>query len=791
MSDSDSPQPKPGQQPPTPDSTRSRRAVWAAVATLCIAAGVVGSLLAAHSVAHNDATKARLAFNQSSAGIASTLKLAVAHEEDLATGAGTFFAANPHASRAQFDAWAGWVHPLGHYPELERLGLVAVVRRPTKSRATPAGKAKPTAASSAPPPANGSHARAVGVSYRCLALAGLARGIPSYPSAGLNYCTQIPQLLASRDSGRRIYALTSSGRTTALVSETPVYRGGSRPSTPAARRGAFVGWLHEVLAPGIVMRAALRGHPGTSARLRYRTGASTALFTSGSPRHGAPNATIALANGWTATVFGAPISAGVLSDGPALALLIAGILLSTLLGVLVLVLGTRRPAAKATAASPAEALYDRLTGLPNEALTLDLATRIVARAGRQSGLLAGALLIDIDWFKDVNDKLGEAAGDQLLRIVVERLEGVVRTGDTLGRLGGDKFVVLLEAKASGLRLDSLARRLIESLHDPVELDGFGPSFMVTASIGVAYGRYTEPAELLGDAESALQAAKTAGKDRFALFNANMRSVTEGEEALEVELNAALAEQQFFLVYQPIYDLETQKVLGLEALIRWLHPQQGVLLPADFLPLAEETGMIVPIGRWVLEEACSRAAAWNVAGNPVGISVTVSAKQLNRDGFAIDVRRALQQSGIQPSLLTLEIAETAVMADTAAVTKRLEELKLLGVKLAIDDFGNGYAYRSNLQQMPLDYLKVDRSSLAASEDEDYRSWLLEAILHFGRDISLTVIAKGVETQEEMTALRGMGCTMAQGLFLGEPLAAEAVEVSLAAESPTASHLAPSS
>ena len=269
---------------------------------------------------------------------------------------------------------------------------------------------------------------------------------------------------------------------------------------------------------------------------------------------------------------------------------------------------------------PHEDLYDALTGLPNRLLTMDRAERMVARAGRQSGMLAGALFIDIDWFKDVNDKLGKDAGDQLLSIVSERLEGVVRTGDTVGRLGGDEFVLLVESAARGVRLDSLARRVIEALHKPVELDGFGPSFDATASIGVAFGRYETPEDLLRDAQLALYSAKAAGKDRYTLFNANMRSVIESRAVLEAELNTALLEQQFFLLYEPIYDLNTRKVVGLEALIRWRHPEQGVLEPVDFIPLAEDTELIVPIGRWVLEQACNRAAAWNVAGHRVGISM---------------------------------------------------------------------------------------------------------------------------------------------------------------------------
>ena len=398
---------------------------------------------------------------------------------------------------------------------------------------------------------------------------------------------------------------------------------------------------------------------------------------------------------------------------------------------------------------------------------------MLARASRDPGLLVGALIIDVDWFKDVNEKLGQGAGDQVLKIVAKRLETVVRTHDSVARLEADQFVILVEAAARGARLDALARRAIESLHKPVELDDFGPGFLLTASIGVAFGRHETPADLLRDAHLALDAAKAAGKDRYTLFNANMRSVIEGEAVLEAELNAALQDKQFFLVYQPVRDLSSHKVVGLEAMIRWQHPSQGVVTPESFIPIAEETGLIVPIGRWVLEEACTRAAAWNVAGNRVGISVMVAATQLDREGFTTDIRRALQQSGLEPAQLTLEIAETTVMRDPSAAVERLAEIKRLGVRIAIDDFGSGYAYRSDLQRMPVDFLKVDRSSLAASDDEDYRSWLLEAILIFGRDLSLTVIAKGIETEEQMTTLQAMGCNLAQGFFLGEPTAAGGV------------------
>jgi diguanylate cyclase (GGDEF)-like protein len=795
---------------------RSRRAVWGAVAVLCVAAGTVGSVLAAQSVARNHSTTTKQDFQQSSAGIASSVKLALQREEELAVSASTFFAGNPKASPAEFARWVRWARTLHRFPEIEDLGLVTLVRAPelaafeaqisghplkppaAKTAPAPAGSKSTTgtstssaaaaattaAATTSPPPA----LHIVPASdhhYYCLTSAQLVRRHAGATPAGLDYCALSPALLLARDKGATSYTAVSLGHTQALAIQMPVYRGNATPRTAFGRTAASVGWLREVLIPEVMLQQVLHGHPGNAVTLRYRN--SNVAFTSGSPQAGAQSATVSLHNGWSVTSFAAAASADVLSNGTALAVLIGGILLSVLLGLLVFLLGAPRRSAPAPKPRtvPNVHLYDELTGLPNRALTLDRAERMVARAGRQSGMLAGALFIDIDWFKDVNLKLGEAAGDQLLTIVAERLENVVRGGDTVGRLGGDEFVILVESAARGVRLDSLARRVIESLHRPVDLDDFGPGFFATASIGVAFGRYETPEDLLRDAQLALLAAKSAGKDRYTLFNANMRSVIESRAVLEAELNTALQEKQFFLLYQPICDLTSHKVVGLEALIRWSHPKQGILAPEDFIPLAEDTGLIVPIGRWALEEACNRGAAWNVGGPRVGISVKVSEYQLSRDGFATDVRRALQQSGIEPSLLTLEIDETTVMRDLSAVAERLEQVKRMGVRVAIDDFGgSGYARHSDLQRMPLDALKVDRNSLAASEDEDYRSWLLEAILVVGRDLSLSVIATGVETQEQMVSLQALGCTIAQGPFIGKPIPLDAVESLLGGGFPVA-------
>ena len=279
-----------------------------------------------------------------------------------------------------------------------------------------------------------------------------------------------------------------------------------------------------------------------------------------------------------------------------------------------------------------------------------------------------------------------------------------------------------------MRLDSLARRIIEALHKPVEIEGFGPSFFLTASIGVAFGRYATPDDLLRDAQLALFAAKAAGKDRYTLFNANMRSIIEGRGVLEVELNTALQDGQFLLLYQPVYELVLAARGRRSRRCSAGSTRRRASLPAEFIPLAEESGLIVPIGRWVLEQACVAGSRVERRRPPRRGPVKVSANQLNRDGFVTDVLRALQQSGLEPSLL--DAGDRRDHGDGGHARRPpsgSQEIKQLGVRIAIDDFGSGYAYRADLQRMPIDFLKVDRSSLAAGEDEDYRSWLLEAIL----------------------------------------------------------------
>ncbi|MCW3068192.1 MAG: hypothetical protein JWL67_817 [Solirubrobacterales bacterium] len=785
MSESQPPSPSGSSAPSTSRKTRAHglsrkhRGIWAAITALFVAAAGAASLLGALSVAHTDAEKAKLAFHLSSAEIASTLKLAVQHEEDLVISASAFVASRPGVSATAFDRWAESVHAMQRYPELQDIGLVVMVH----AAELPAFKARMAAhplrplGPQVPGPKEPFQLFPAGRrAYYCFAVAGLARSISEYLPRGLDYCALAKSLVPARDSGASSYAPFMGAATTTLGVETPVYSGGTTPSTTAGRRRAFVGWLGELLQPGVVLKRALEGHPASAATFRYGSGSTNAVFDSGTRPRMAQTTVIDLHNGWTVQTFGGAIASGVLDDARAMDVLVGGSLLGLLLALLLLVLGTGRMRAlslvhQKTRQLSHQALHDALTSLPNRALVLDRAEQMLARASRQPGIVPGALFIDVDGFKHVNDNLGHAAGDLLLRIVGERLQSAVREQDTVGRLGGDEFVVLVECEVPDASLDSLATRLIEVLREPVKMDDTKKTLSFTASIGVAVGQYATPDELLRDADLALYAAKAAGKDRYVRFDASMDPDAENRAELEMDLKSAIWEEEFFLLYQPIFDLESRAVVAAEALIRWQHPTRGVVHPEDFIPLAEDTGLIVTLGRWVLEEACRQAAAWRAEGRDIGISVNVSADQLSRDGFATDVRRTLLGSGLEPPALTLEVTETTIMRDVAAACERLEEVKALGVRVAIDDFGTGYASLSHLQRMPVDVLKIDRSFIAALNDGGQSRELLEAILGVAQALSLSVIAEGIETPGQMAIIEAVGCEMAQGFLIGRPSPAE--------------------
>jgi diguanylate cyclase (GGDEF)-like protein len=537
-------------------------AAWVLTAAVLVLGGALASFFGAGAVARSDTKEARLAFHLASTQIASSLKLSIQHEEDLVVSASAFFTSNPDASPADFDRWMEAVRGMERFPELQNIGLVVLVRQ----RGLAAFKAR-IATNPVRPlgPQSTGPAGALEVvppgrrPFYCLATAGMTRSLVTYLPAGMDYCTLSPQLMLDREFGITGYAPVIDGNTPKLGVETPVYRGGHVPATRAARERAFVGWLGELLEPNVVLRSALAGHANLGVNFRYDSRFSRVAFRSGSAPRGAQTTTIpllvgraALGNsheGWSVQTFGAPVSSGVFGNWNSLALFAGGTLLSAVLGLLMLVLATGRMRALSLVRERThellernielthQALHDTLTGLPNRALVLDRTNQLLARAARQPNAIVGALFIDIDGFKHVNDNLGHAAGDELIRTVGERLRAAMRSEDTVGRLGGDEFVVLGELTVEEVTLDALAERLIEALRQPVELDD-GRTIAITASIGVAEGRYETADALLRDADLALYAAKAAGKNRCAHFEPDMRSGAGSNIELASGLSAA-------------------------------------------------------------------------------------------------------------------------------------------------------------------------------------------------------------------------------------------------------------
>jgi diguanylate cyclase (GGDEF)-like protein len=416
-----------------------------------------------------------------------------------------------------------------------------------------------------------------------------------------------------------------------------------------------------------------------------------------------------------------------------------------------------------------QAMHDALTGLPNRALILDRAEQLLGRARRDRQPVA-ALFLDLDGFKEINDTLGHAAGDQLLRAVASRLATTIRESDTLARLGGDEFVVLVDGVTLDCGPELVAERLLEVLRPPFVLEGREQTpLTLTASIGIATASDKDSAgDLLRDADVALYQAKAAGKDRSVLFAPAMQAAVRDRLELEMDLRQAVEASQFVLAYQPIFDLQDRRVTGVEALLRWEHPTRGMIQPDGFVPLLEDTGLIVRVGAWVLEEACRQASAWHRRGHLLDVSVNVSGRQLESEVLVEDVRAALALTDLPPSSLLIEITETTIMRDTDATVRRLRELKALGVRLAIDDFGTGYSSLAYLRQFPVDSLKIDRSFVSALGESADAGAIVHTLVELGRALGLSTVAEGIEDVVQFDHLRDESCDHGQGFLVSRPL-----------------------
>jgi diguanylate cyclase (GGDEF)-like protein len=420
---------------------------------------------------------------------------------------------------------------------------------------------------------------------------------------------------------------------------------------------------------------------------------------------------------------------------------------------------------------------DSLTGAANRRMFQETLERVMAEGSFNA---SAVLFVDLDDFKVVNDSLGHAAGDELLIAVTDRIRALVRQNDLVARLGGDEFAILTDDDDDLQRSRVMAERLVRDLRLPYLIGEH--TVTVTASIGIASGRDAggSAADVVRNADVAMYMAKANGKAGFAVFDPGMHAAIRARHELGAELQRAVGLGQLRLVYQPIVALDTGRIAGLEALVRWQHPERGLVPPGQFIEIAEENGAILPIGRWVLREACQRAVAWQKSGwVPANLfmCVNVSAREIQQPGFVAAVRETLAWAGLEPSRLLLEITETALLKATTSTIGTLEDLRALGVRVVIDDFGTGYFSLSHLRQFPVDALKVAGEFVQVAEGDSRSAALAGAIVALGQSLHIATVAEGIETREHAERMRSLGCTYGQGYYFAQPVGAAEIEAGM--------------
>jgi diguanylate cyclase (GGDEF)-like protein len=770
---------EPGLDAPQADVEKPRHGPWPLV-TL-VALFLIGALLSANlsmKVAQADNSKTSRAFAALSVEVTSSLQLETQHEVDLLLASGAYLSGNPQVTESSFRRWAASLHALHRYPELLGMNNAVVVREFRLAAFSRWADAHPWSPF-------GPHDLVITPSGTrpsyCLSTVGVLRSSSFGPTSGYDFCSTGlgPALLAAEVSGSATYAPFRFAGSVELGIAMPYFRGGLAPSTVVARHRAFLGWFVMAVNPKVLLDRALAGHHGVTLALSYDAAFTHAQFGDGSPPSNARELATHLSSGWTVRTYEVLPGSGVLGDPQALQLLLAGLAISALLSLLFYALATGRARAGALVAKRTDqlqfqALHDPLTSLPNRALILDRIEQMLGRARRDHVPIA-AMFLDLDDFKYINDTLGHHVGDELLVAVGSRLESAMMVGDTVGRIGGDEYVLLIEGPSLSPGAEVVADRILEILDAPFHVGGCERAISVSASIGIAVGDRSTPGELLRDADIALYQAKAAGKRCCVFFSRSMQDAMLSQEQTMRELHAAVDANQFRLFYQLTVDLHSNAFTGVEALLRWDHPDGRIVQPDDFIPALESTGMIVPVGAWVLEEACRQGAAWHAAGHHLSVAVNVSAKQLQFDRIIEDVRRAIATSGFDPKSLVLELTETGLMNDIDATIARLRKLKALGVVLAVDDFGTGYSSLSYLQRFPIDILKIDRSFVsgetASSEDSIV---LLHTLIHLGKALNLKIVAEGIEEFDQLTRLRDEGVECGQGFLFARPEDVSSVE-----------------
>ncbi len=439
-------------------------------------------------------------------------------------------------------------------------------------------------------------------------------------------------------------------------------------------------------------------------------------------------------------------------------------------------------------------LHDALTGLPNRMLVLDRLTHALHRA-RRTGSGVGVLFLDLDEFKVVNDSLGHDRGDELLVEMGRRLTSVLRAGDTAARLGGDEFVVVcedLDPADENAEMALVVERVAAALREPFRIAG--RDIMCTASMGIAVAAadHDQPEQLLRDADMAMYRAKRRGRGRVDVFDDDLRTRALHRMQTELSLRRAVAEGELSLQYQPVVDVTTGRMVGVESLVRWVHPERGLVAPEEFLPVAEASGLVVPLGRWVLTEACRQAAVWQKeaeAGHPFWLAVNVSLQELTEGTFAQAVATAVAEAGVDPGRLRLEITERAMLEVARLTATELARLDEQGVMIGLDDFGTGYSSLALLRRFPVRFLKIDQTFVTGLDENRGDEAIVEAVLGLGRSLGLEVVAEGIETPGQLSQVARLGCRLGQGFHLARPQAAADISHRLRQQRHTVAPAAP--
>jgi diguanylate cyclase (GGDEF)-like protein len=795
-----------------------RGVAWTLVA-LFAAGGLAAAAVAGWQWGNAVDGQARQSFDRQASAVATSVTTALQRDTDVAASAAAVVAQDPHMTNAGMAQWLAAL-TAGRVPNALGLSFIAPVSASDLFFFRVGLAADPTSALLAggpftivPPGAGAPYCFT-----RTMALdAAVKSAADAAMPAGLDWCATAAAsaLATARDTGQltvaralvpdeaRVLGLSPSASTPggpqvqslksidaalgqAVVIYAPVYDG-TAPATAAGRRAAFEGWVGALFDTGRILAGAVGNQSALQVTLaRQNAGAAPVTIAS----HDTTGAVAGMvdtvgtrADGrWTVTV-SRPAPSGWatgrvqgLAVGGGVALVV--LLLALVLGALVV---SRRRALELASTQSGELhhmeLHDDLTGLPNRSLLVDRAEQMLSRS-RRSQLPTAALAVGIDDFKAFNAAHGRGTGDELLRSVADRLAAVLREADTVGRLGGDEFVVLTDGASLAAGPELVAERILSVLGEPFYLgEGHQIEHHITASVGIALGPRIEAEDLLRDASVAMSEAKTAGKGRYSVFGQDMPQAVEGRKQFENELRTAVATNQFFLRYQPIFDIDSRMTTGVEALLRWQHPTRRVIPPDHFLPLLEETGLIVPLGRWVLQEACRRGAALHASGYRIAMSVNASARQIESDTFVGDVGDALAASDFDPHALVIEITETTLMRDTTLMVDRLIALKALGVRIAIDDFGTGYSSLAYLRQFPVDILKIDRSFISSVSPTQDSSMIIHTLVQFGKTLGLETIAEGIEEEGQLDPLLAEQCEAGQGFLYGRPLSPTQLDIFL--------------